>query len=94
MSQNKASNSFLYKKLTDENGEDKKKKKKKEKEDGEDEKSKKNDANNIKEKTSKAMSITLSIFQTLTNPIWNLLYLLSYIVNTMDNHSKYYYLYL
>lgn len=78
MSQNKVSNSFLYKKLTDENEKDKKKSKK---EGEDDDKSKKNDGKNIKEKTSKAMSITLSIFQTLTNPVWNLLYLLSYIVN-------------
>ena len=84
MSQNKVSNSFLYKKLSTEDDDDTKKAEKNATPGGEDEdkKSKKKiDSVVVKEKTSKAMSIVLSIFQTFTNPVWNLLYLLSYIVN-------------
>lgn len=84
MSQNKVSNSFLYKKLTYDDDKDKNNEKETKKEDEEKDgkkKQKKYDAAAIKEKTSQGMGILLSIFQTLTNPIWNLLYLLSYIVN-------------
>lgn len=98
MSQNKVSNSFLYKKLTDENengkgnneNDDDNNNDGEGKDNNEDEsESKRNDSHDIKEKTSYAMSISLSIFQTLTNPIWNLLYLLSYIVKLAINRFIY-----
>lgn len=70
MSQEKTTNSFLYKKLN------------KESSDSGDKGKNNKMANNmaIKEKTTNARNFALSIVQTFINPIWNLLCLVSYIV--------------